>query len=204
MAARRTAALLLLLSALTACGRGGGADPAPVLPSAAASPSTQATDAAWVQLMIPMTGQAVVLLDLAAEKGHGPRLRSWAARLRSAQATELAGLRRLRDRMGLPDTDVHKGHDMPGMVTADDLDDARRTGGTAFDRLVVARIRDHLRQSQQVSRSETTAGSRAEAKARARALVTARGEQLADLTALCAGGAADVPEPFACPSDHPV
>ncbi len=33
---------------------------------------------------------------------------------------------------------------------------------------------------------------------------TTEGKQLAALRALCAGKAADVPEPFACPSDHPV
>ena len=211
MPARRTAALLLLLTVLTSCARGGTTEgghpaPSPSAPprtTAAPSPVSDPTDAAWLQLMIPMDEQAVILLGLAAEKAD-PRLRVWAARLRTAQTTELAELRKLRDRMGLPDTDLHKGHDMPGMVTAADLEDARTAEGSAFDRLLVAQIRDHLRQSEQVSRSETTAGTRADATARARALVTARGEQLADLAALCAGKAADVPEPFACPSDHPV
>ena len=196
MTARRTAALLLLLAVLTSCGQEGEraarSVPAPSrTPTAAAS--ADATDSAWVQLMIPMNEQAVVLLDLAAERSTVPRLRSWAARLRGAQTTELLSLRELRDRMGLPDTDVHEGHDMPGMVTADDFESAREAEGAAFDRLVVALIRDHLRRSEQVSRSETTAGGRADARARARKLVTARGEQLAALTALCAGRAADVP-----------
>ncbi|MFJ8858878.1 DUF305 domain-containing protein [Streptomyces sp. NPDC102451] len=208
MPARRTAALLLLLTVLTSCAWGeerpAEPRPAPSPTAAAPAPSADPTDAAWLQLMIPMDKQAVILLDLAAEKATDPRLRPWAARLRTAQGTELAALRELRDRMGLPDTDLHKGHDMPGMVTAGDLEDARTAEGAAFDRLLVAQIHGHLRQSEQVSRSETTAGSRAEATARARALVTARGEQLADLAALCAGKAADVPEPFACPSDHPV
>ncbi|MFC8228184.1 DUF305 domain-containing protein [Streptomyces sp. NPDC057287] len=208
MAARRTAALLLLLALLTSCsgegdrrpGQGSGPSPA----TAGSAPSVDPTDAAWVQLMIPMDEQALVLLDLAAEKATAPRLRSWAAGLRTAQAGELTALRGLRDRMGLPDTDLHEGHDMPGMVTAEDLERARAAASARFDALVVTQIRDHLRQSQQVSRSETTAGGTAEARARAQTLVTARGQQLAALTALCAGRAADVPEPFACPSDHPV
>ncbi|MEU5166905.1 MULTISPECIES: DUF305 domain-containing protein [Streptomyces] len=208
MQARRTAALLLLLTVLTACARGGERTPeagsGPSGRTAAHTPSVDPTDSAWVQLMIPMDEQAVILLDLAAEKATGPRLRAWAARLRTAQAAELAELRGLRDRMGLPDTDLHKGHDMPGMVTAEDLRDARTADGDAFDRLLVTRIHDHLRQSERVSRSETAAGRGAEVTALAKELVTARGKQLAALTVLCTDEAADVPEPFACPADHPV
>ncbi|MDF6017779.1 DUF305 domain-containing protein [Streptomyces sp. JH34] len=204
MPARLTASILLLLTALSACAREGDSGSVPSATAVAPAPSANPTDSAWIQLMIPMDQQAVALLDLAAEKATGPRLRAWAARLRTDQAAELTELRGLRTRMGLPDTDLHEGHDMPGMVTAGDLASARASEGAAFDRLLVAQIQDHLRQSQQVSRSETTAGSGAEATARARELVTARGRQLASLTSLCAGRAADVPEPFACHSDHPV
>ncbi|MFF4245544.1 DUF305 domain-containing protein [Streptomyces sp. NPDC001822] len=212
MAARRTATTLLLLVLLTSCagtagpepGRGSGPPPTTASPTPTGEPTGDPTDAAWVQLMIPMDEQALVLLDLAAREAAGPRLRSWAARLRTEHAVELAELRRLRDLMGLPDTDPHRGHDMPGMVTVQDLDDARAARGGAFGTLLVAQIHDHLRQSAEVSRAEVSAGTRAEARERAGDLVTARGGQLAALAALCAGRPTDVPEPFACPSDHPV
>ncbi|WP_405812100.1 DUF305 domain-containing protein [Streptomyces sp. NBC_01520] len=191
-AARRTAVSLLLPSALllaglTACSAGPSPDAAP-RPTAVPAPSADPTDSAWVQLMIPMDEQAVALLDLAERKATGHRLRSWAARLRTAQETELTALRGLRDRMGLPDTDVHEGHEMPGMVTARDLERARTAEGAPFDRLLVEEIRDHLRQSAQVSRSEATAGAGAEVKERARTTVAARSGQLADLDELPGAG----------------
>ncbi|WP_406390779.1 DUF305 domain-containing protein [Streptomyces sp. NBC_00887] len=196
-AVRRAAASLLLplllATGLTSCSA--SADPEPPPRPAAPPPSGPApsrsgdpTDSAWVQLMIPMDEQAVALLAMAAKKTSDPPLRSWANRLRMAQNSELTALRGLRDRMGLPATDVHAGHNMPGMVTADDLLEARAAEGGAFDRMLVAQIRDHLRQSAQVSRSETTAGTRADARERARALVTARESQLADLDALAVNG----------------
>ncbi|NEB41991.1 DUF305 domain-containing protein [Streptomyces sp. SID14515] len=151
-------------------------------PSATGSASP--TDVGWVQLMTPMNQQAVKLLTLAADRATEPRLRAFAVRLRTGQEAELDRLRPLLTRMGLPLTDVHAGHDMPGMVTERDLAAARAAEGPAFDRLVLARIGDHLRQSAQVSRSEITAGGRADARELARALVTARETFLAELARL--------------------
>ncbi|MFE1482957.1 DUF305 domain-containing protein [Streptomyces griseus] len=149
-----------------------------------ATGSASATDVGWVQLMTPMNQQAVKLLTLAAERADEPRLRAFAVRLRAGQEAELDRLRPLLTRMGLPLTDVHAGHDMPGMVTERDLTAARAAEGPAFDRLVLAGIRDHLRQSAQVSRSEITAGGRADARELARALVAARETFLAELARL--------------------
>ncbi|MFJ6512626.1 DUF305 domain-containing protein [Streptomyces sp. NPDC091406] len=152
--------------------------------SAAPATASVATDVGWVQLTAPMNQQAVKLLTLAAERAAEPRLRAFAVRLRSGHEAELDRLRTLLTRMGLPLTDVHAGHDMPGMVTEQDLGAARAAEGPAFDRLVLAQIRDHLRQSAHVSRSEITAGGRTDARELAAALVTAREASLAELERL--------------------
>lgn len=91
----------------------------------------------WVQLMTPMNQQAVKLLTLAAERAAEPRVRAFAVRLRTGHEAELNRLRPLLTRMGLPLTDVHAGHDMPGMVTEQDLEaahaaeDPRSTGSSS-------------------------------------------------------------------------
>lgn len=103
---------------------------------------------------------------------------------RSGQEAEPDCLQPRLTRMELPLTDVHAGHDMPGMVTERDLEAAQAAEGPAFDRLVVARIQDHLRQSAQVSRSEITAGGRADARELAGDLVTAWEAFLAELERL--------------------
>ncbi|OCC13493.1 DUF305 domain-containing protein [Streptomyces sp. PTY087I2] len=190
----RRAAVLVLLGALALGGAAGcstAADSAPRTAQVRESPPTgtptsasTATDVGWVQLMTPMNQQAVKLLTLAAERAAEPRLRDFAARLRTGQEAELGRLRALSTRMGLPGTDVHAGHDMPGMVTVRDLEAARAAEGPAFDRLVLVQIRDHLRQSAQVSRSEITSGGRADARELAAALVKARETSLAELERL--------------------
>ncbi|MEU6940682.1 DUF305 domain-containing protein [Streptomyces rubiginosohelvolus] len=188
------AAVLVLLGALALGGAAGcspAAESAPRSAQARESPpagtrtaTSTATDVGWVQLMTPMNQQAVKLLTLAAERATEPRVRDFAVRLRAGQEAELIRLRALLTRMGLPATDVHSGHDMPGMVTVRDLEAARAAEGSAFDRLVLAQIRDHLRQSAQVSRSEITSGGRADARELAAVLVTARETSLAELERL--------------------
>ncbi|MFD4000039.1 DUF305 domain-containing protein [Streptomyces rubiginosohelvolus] len=190
------AAVLVLLGALALGGAAGcspAAESAPRSAQARESPpartptatsASTATDVGWVQLMTPMNQQAVKLLTLAAERAAEPRVRDFAVRLRTGQEAELVRLRALLTRMGLPATDVHAGHDMPGMVTVRDLEAARAAEGSAFDRLVLTQIRDHLRQSAQVSRSEITSGGRADARELASALVTARETSLAELERL--------------------
>ncbi|MFI8269934.1 MULTISPECIES: DUF305 domain-containing protein [Streptomyces] len=188
------AAVLVLLGALALGGAAGcspAAESAPRSAQARESPpagtrtaTSTATDVGWVQLMTPMNQQVVKLLTLAAERATEPRVRDFAVRLRAGQEAELIRLRALLTRMGLTATDVHAGHDMPGMVTVRDLEAARAAEGSAFDRLVLAQIRDHLRQSAQVSRSEITSGGRADARELAAALVTARETSLAELERL--------------------
>ncbi|MFI8352252.1 DUF305 domain-containing protein [Streptomyces cyaneofuscatus] len=182
-------ALLILLALTASAGCSTATEPAP-RPSAvrntapAPSASGTPTDAAWVQLMTPMNEKAVALLTLAADRATEPRVRAFATRLRGDQEAELGRLRPLLARMGLPDTDVHAGHAMPGMVTESDLEAAKAAKGAAFDRLFLTQIRDHLRHSAQVSRSEIAAGARADAKRLAAALVTAREAALTELEAL--------------------
>ncbi|MFD5903834.1 DUF305 domain-containing protein [Streptomyces microflavus] len=186
--------LLALLGLAASAGCSTTTEPAPAAspvrtaaaPSPTASPSASSTptDAAWAQLMTPMNEKALALLTLAADRGTEPRLRAFATRLHSGQEAELGRLRPLLARMGLPDTDVHAGHDMPGMVTEADLEAAGAAEGGAFDRLFLTGIRDHLRHSAQVSRSEITAGARADAKQLAADLVTAREAALTELEGL--------------------
>ncbi|MER6169752.1 DUF305 domain-containing protein [Streptosporangium sp. NPDC001681] len=154
--------------------------PAPVAPTApAATPAAgfNTTDTAWLQLMIPMDERTLPLLDLGAERGHDPAVRRLAARIRKAHLAELERLREMLGRTGLPATNVHEGHDMPGMVTAADLAALRKATGPAFDRLFADRLREHLDQSAAVARSEQTAGADEGTRALAAAVERARAAQ---------------------------
>ncbi|MEV6424600.1 DUF305 domain-containing protein [Streptomyces sp. NPDC051662] len=184
-----SALLLLSLPLLSSSGCSPTAErPATVDSSSSPAPSSSApftaTDSGWIQLMTPMNEQAGRLLALASARESAPPLSSWAAALAKEHRTELTQFRRLLGRMGLPDTNVHEGHDMPGMVTEADLDRARGLTGAEFDGFVRQEIRAHLEQSRRVSRSESRAGGGEEAKRLAARIADARAEQLKTLSSL--------------------
>lgn len=183
-AVRGTAAALLVLLAVPGCS---AATPAstPVRTSPVSTPAgvpvqtpSGATDAAWLQLMTPMNEGAVELLTMAADRATDPGLRSWATDLAASHRAELEQMRPLLRQLGLPATNVHEGHEMPGMVTPGDLAQARAAKGAAFEKVVVVQIREHLEHSARVSRSEVDAGSEAAAKKLAASLVEARAAEL--------------------------
>ncbi|WBB61579.1 DUF305 domain-containing protein [Streptomyces sp. WMMC500] len=185
-----TAALLVPLA-----GCAGSGSPPPARERAAASGSTPAAspagpagfshvDSGWVQLALPMTEQALPLLDLAPSRGADPDLAAWAADVAAGHRADVAELRGLRDRMGLPDTNVHEGHAMPGMVTAAHLARARQAEGAAFDRLLLRLVRDHLTHSKKISDSERRNGTGPAARDLAAALAAARADALRTAPAL--------------------
>ncbi|MET9555688.1 DUF305 domain-containing protein [Streptomyces sp. NPDC006645] len=192
-----TAAALVALLVMTGCSAASEqktdprAKPTPVStpPSTPSTPAATptgtpvstpsgATDAAWIQLMTPMNEGAVELLTMAADRSTDPGLRGWATDLAAAHRAELDRMRPLLKRLGLPATNVHEGHEMPGMVTPGDLAQARAAKGAAFEKVLVVQIREHLEHSARVSRSEVDAGSEAAAKKLAAALVESRADEL--------------------------
>ncbi|MEV8315837.1 DUF305 domain-containing protein [Streptomyces sp. NPDC059900] len=141
-------------------------------------PGATATDTGWIQLLIPMDDQAEDVLELAADHGSSPDVATWAKSLAKAHRSELGSLRTLLHRMGLPDTNVHEGHDMPGMVTKSDLARGRRLSGAAFDRFVLKELRDHLGHSRRVSRSAARSAGSVEIRRLAARIADARADQL--------------------------
>ncbi|MFI6802946.1 DUF305 domain-containing protein [Streptosporangium canum] len=147
---------------------------------AGTTPGTfNATDVAWLQLMIPMTEQMLRLLELTPEQTANPRVTRLAARFVAGHRAELPRLRALLGRSGALGTNVHEGHDMPGMVTAEDLRVVGRATGAAFDRLLVDNLREHLEQGILVSRGEQDAGAEQAVRELAATIERTRTAQLA-------------------------
>ncbi|TKK90542.1 DUF305 domain-containing protein [Herbidospora galbida] len=156
---------------------------AAVQPSAVTQPSAafNPTDVAWIQLEIPMTESVLALTDLAPERTANPSVLALASQVAAEQQQQLAGLRGLLREAGLPPTNVHEGHDMPGMVTKSDLLIAQRLNAEPFDKLFRKHLKDFLTQSLLVAKGEQTSGANEATKQFAKTLSAARSTTLADL-----------------------
>ncbi|MGW4056741.1 DUF305 domain-containing protein [Amycolatopsis sp. NPDC004747] len=126
------------------------------------------TDIAWLQLVVPMTENALAAARLAPEHTGSPAVRSAAGTVAGPQERLLVRLRAARDRAGLPATDVHSGHRMPGMVTAADLVALRSDRDAGFDRRLVALLRAHAAQLVVLAGGEQANGADAETRELAR------------------------------------
>ncbi|MFI5766421.1 DUF305 domain-containing protein [Streptomyces sp. NPDC051563] len=173
---RRPVWALLAALLITGC----GAQPVAGTPRAAAF---NATDVAWIQLMIPMDERARLLTGLAPGRAGDPALVRFAERAADRQEAELARLRALLALSAAPDTRPHEGHDMPGMVSADTLRRAGALSGEEFDRVFAATLRAHLTQSLLLCAGERASGGAGEARELAGELEKGGAQELALLDA---------------------
>jgi uncharacterized protein (DUF305 family) len=171
----------LLTAFLVACGP---AAAAPVPSAPVQNPAFNATDAAWLQLMIPMTEHMVDALALAADHSDDPALRTLAATVLTEHRTDLDRLQALRVAAGLPDADVHAGHRMPGMVTEADLIVLRADHGADFDRHLRPLLDKHLAQCGVLATGELSNGHQQGVKTLARTIEQIRSKERERLQAL--------------------
>ncbi|MEU8301790.1 DUF305 domain-containing protein [Micromonospora sp. NPDC048909] len=165
----------LLVAALLLAGCAAGSpDPAgTATPSAAAPPATappavptasptgpfSPTDVAWLQLTVAMTERVLPVLDLVPNGTTDPDWRRLAAQVEAGHRADLTRSRRLLAESGAPATNPHEGHDMPGMVTAEELAALRSATGAPFERLVARHLRAHLAQSVRMAGAAQRAGA---------------------------------------------
>ncbi|WAZ26278.1 DUF305 domain-containing protein [Streptomyces cinnabarinus] len=161
--------LAALLCALAVSGCAGS--PQPSRPDSGSRASTSAppsgltaADIGWLQLMIAMDDQARHILQLAPERSGSTDLKVWAADVAEHHRSELATLRALLTEGGVPDDNPHEGHDMPGMVNAQELRALETAQGPRFDRLLRSALLEHLAQARKLAASVRTADTSKEVK----------------------------------------
>ncbi|MET7669644.1 DUF305 domain-containing protein [Micromonospora luteifusca] len=165
-----SASMSLFLAALlvTACATGSPTTTAPPTaaaagPSGSVSPSGSAslfspTDVAWLQLTVAMNERLLPVLDMVPNRTTDPAWRTFAARLGTAHRADLSTARRLLAESGAPATNPHEGHDMPGMVTEQELTTLRSATAVAFERLAGQHVRAHLQQAVRIATAEQRNG----------------------------------------------
>lgn len=110
-------------------------------PSTSASASTAvssftATDRAWIEINIAMDEQLVPMLNLVDGHTGSAAVRDLGKKADASTKSELSDLRRLHDQAGLPAENPHKGMEMPGMVSSNQITHMRRFARGGFRQLL--------------------------------------------------------------------
>ncbi|NUW43601.1 DUF305 domain-containing protein [Nonomuraea rhodomycinica] len=171
-----TAAGAGALVLLTACGgtdtaatpeRGAPAATAQATTSSASSaPATQPggsfddADVMFAQMMIPHHRQAVEMAGLAATRAGDPEVKKLAAKIKAAQDPEIATMTGWLQGWGKPEPTGmgHMDHGMPGMMSAEDMDQLKDAKGAAFDKQFVRMMIAHHEGAIQMARTELAQG----------------------------------------------
>ncbi|WFF02682.1 DUF305 domain-containing protein [Micromonospora sp. WMMD964] len=160
------------------------AAPAPAAVTPTAPVVLNGTDDAFIQLLIPMNEGALALidhLDTRPTAGSDPSLRALLGDVRQAHQTELRDLRGILAAGNVPESNIHEGHQMPGMVTATSLAELRAAPDAEVPSRAAALLRAHLAQTVVLCRGEQTAGGSPELKALAARIQQARTAELSAL-----------------------
>jgi uncharacterized protein (DUF305 family) len=111
--------------------------------TACASHDDGPPEASFAQMMIPHHEQAIVMSDLALANNAGPEVSALAIAIQSAQAPEIEQMRGILARYGIEEIHDHGDHDMPGMMTTEEMDQLGRATGPQFDVLFLESMVAH-------------------------------------------------------------
>lgn len=101
------------------------------------APPHNAADIEFFERMIPHHGQALEMTALVPARSSNEDVHLLAERMEISQTEEIARMQEWLTARGLPSVDPghHGAHDMPGMLTEEQLAELGQAQGVAFDRL---------------------------------------------------------------------
>ena len=185
---------LALSVVLTACGGSDGttdrSSAGDDSTSSAAASSHNDADVTFAQLMTVHHQQAVEMAQLAADRAGSAEVRDLAARIEAAQGPEIETMTGWLDDWGAdaPMSGAeHGGHgmgDMPGEMSAAELDRLRGLSGTEFDRAFLTLMIGHHQGAVEMAETEQTDGADPDAVALARQVIADQNAQIAEMETL--------------------
>lgn len=196
LAATATAATITLLAG---CGNGvsgtnhSGSDGAShgATPSASASDGFNPQDAAFAGNMISHHRQALRMASIAPERDASPEVTALAAKIEAAQQPEIETMSGWLQAWGkeVPGEgmDHGAGPAMPGMMTAEQMDELNGETGAQFDKLFLEMMIEHHKGAITMAKAQQRGGSNPDAKALADKVIADQSAEIAMMQKLLQG-----------------
>ncbi|MGW6980285.1 DUF305 domain-containing protein [Streptomyces sp. NPDC054932] len=191
VAAAATAALVL-----AACGGNGDNAGSAHNGHSTASPSASApaqqgdhnaADVTFAQGMIPHHRQAIEMAGLAATRAESAEVKKLASEIKKAQDPEIKTLSGWLASWGeqVPaEGQGHGGHDMSGMMSAEEMKQLDSSSGKAFDTAFLQMMVKHHEGAVAMAKTEQSDGKYGPAKEMAGAIITSQGAEIARMNTL--------------------
>ncbi|WP_374777420.1 DUF305 domain-containing protein [Streptomyces sp. NBC_01310] len=191
VAAAATAALVL-----AACGGTGddtgsaGSDQNTASPAASARAQQgdhNAADVAFAQGMIPHHRQAIEMADLAATRAESADVKKLAGEIKKAQDPEIKTLSGWLTSWGeqvSAEGGGHGGHDMSGMMSAEEMKQLESSSGKAFDTAFLQLMVKHHEGAVAMAKTEQSDGKYQPAKDMAAAIITSQSAEITRMKTL--------------------
>jgi uncharacterized protein (DUF305 family) len=149
--------------------------------AACSGQSHNQADANFAQQMIPHHQQAVEMSQMA-EESAGPEVRKLAARIKAAQAPEIAQMQGWLAAWNLPVMADHgMSHDVPGMMSDADMRKLRLAEGKTYDRLWLQMMIEHHQGAIAMAETEIDDGKYPDAIRLAKAIVKAQEAEIVEM-----------------------
>ncbi|MFE6337669.1 DUF305 domain-containing protein [Streptomyces sp. NPDC057798] len=161
-------------------------------PSASASAPAQegdhnAADTAFAKGMIPHHRQAIEMADLAATRAESAEVKKLAEEIKKAQDPEIKTLSGWLTSWGeqVPAEGAgHEGHDMSGMMTAEEMKQLKSASGKAFDTAFLTLMIKHHEGAVAMAKTEQAEGTYQPAKDMADQIITSQSAEIARMNTL--------------------
>lgn len=123
-------------------------------------------DVTFATGMIPHHQQAIEMSDMALEQAQDPKLKELAQQIKDAQQPEIDQLTEWLTTWDEPvpsDSGGHSGHDMSGMMSAEDMQMLEQANGAEFDTMWLEMMIEHHKGAVEMAEIEKSEGAYPEA-----------------------------------------
>ena len=186
MSMKKYAALvILLISALVSTACSSDSEPA-----TNAGDEHNAADVTFATGMIPHHQQAIEMADMALEQAQDPQVVELATQIKAAQQPEIDQLTEWLTAWDEPvpsdSAGAHSGHDMSGMMSAEDMQMLQQASGTEFDTMWLEMMIEHHKGAVEMAQTEQSEGEYSDAVEMAEQIITSQQEEIDQMEQLLA------------------
>jgi uncharacterized protein (DUF305 family) len=140
-----------------------------------------AADVTFLQMMYPHHAQAVDMAQLVPSRTGNQPLITLARQIEQAQAPQMQQFAALLSSFGKPAPSATMGHEMAGMMPADQMAALGRASGPDFDRMWLQMMIQHHQGAIDMSNTELGQGANADTKALAQSIITAQQAEITQM-----------------------